>query len=959
MRAYPLTAIKGGINRLRTVGAPRADSLYDLVNAYVTEQGTIDPREGTARAAALDTSTKGLCAFDGTLHVFGDASVTVPTGYTLHVLHNPADDDVNTGNESTLTKIHFAQPFMGALYVVAEWSDGNIWHYWLANSGTWAADTVYMANDVVVPTVDNGFLYKAIANNSAAAAAQTWEPNVARAVGDRVLPTVDNGYYYEVSTVEGDVPVSGAVEPSWIASEGAITIESAYSSQTTTTTQDQTGTPTVPQSTQDRYGSSGNAAADAAFQLSLTTGVAKWQPGTLYQPGALVTPRSATPAVPSAITNGNFESGDTAWTKGAGWTITNVDGGYDGNKPYQGAWFAHWTGSAGTGSTKSYIEMATKVPVVAGQLITVTCYECRNGDDGTSDALWLRWYDAGGTLVHESTSGFSTTNKHKDYRIFTTQDITPGGATQVAAAFSCANGNFTGEVAIDAFVWDYQNLSPVSADFTIYEATQTDPATSATQEPIWPGTGGSVVDGGVTWLGGVSSTVKWTAVPIRKSGSTEPTWGTTANSTVADNTITWQATSGYVTEAPQSAIVALAAKKIFAADKDIVKFCATVNPQDWTTDQDAGYLPVGLNTYGSNPTAVLNLYRGNLAAMNSAGMQAWQVDEDPQLMALTDALPVGSTYQRAAQPIKNDLVYLSSLGVRNIGIAQGSTNIQAGGIGKPIDPLVLTSIQGGDTPGSIFYPARGQYWLWFGTDVYVLTFNDIGPSWSRYTFSESITDATLLSEVLYLRTSTGNVWRVDAEVLLDDESTAAAGDVTMTIASPAVVTWTAHGRSNGDIVTFATTGALPTGLTAGTPYYIISAATDTFEVAATSGGTAINTSGTQSGSHSAVAGTPFTGVLWWPHLDCGPIGLQKMLEGFDLVATGEVTVQVGYDQRDFSVLTTGYTLAAGDTLPGTAIPLPVSGASFSLKLTFSANQAWRWYAANLYINDFGSAGIRG
>lgn len=74
---------------------------------------------------------------------------------------------------------------------------------------------------------------------------------------------------------------------------------------------------------------------------------------------------------------------------------------------------------------------------------------------------------------------------------------------------------------------------------------------------------------------------------------------------------------------------------------------------------------------------------------------------------------------------------------------------------------------------------------------------------------------------------------------------------TITIASPGVVTWTAHGMSNGDEVKFVTTGALPTGLAAGTVYYVVNKAADTFQVAATRGGAAINTSGTQSGVHTA------------------------------------------------------------------------------------------------------------
>jgi len=80
------------------------------------------------------------------------------------------------------------------------------------------------------------------------------------------------------------------------------------------------------------------------------------------------------------------------------------------------------------------------------------------------------------------------------------------------------------------------------------------------------------------------------------------------------------------------------------------------------------------------------------------------------------------------------------------------------------------------------------------------------------------------------------------------------GTFTVTIASPAVFSLTAHGLATGDAVYFTTTGALPTGLSANTIYYVISAGltADAFEVSTTRGGAAVNTSGSQSGTHTAV-----------------------------------------------------------------------------------------------------------
>lgn len=84
-----------------------------------------------------------------------------------------------------------------------------------------------------------------------------------------------------------------------------------------------------------------------------------------------------------------------------------------------------------------------------------------------------------------------------------------------------------------------------------------------------------------------------------------------------------------------------------------------------------------------------------------------------------------------------------------------------------------------------------------------------------------------------------------------------ADTFTVTIASPGVFTLTAHGFIIGTVVYFSTTGALPTGLTAGTAYYIISAGftADAFRVSTSIGGSAVNTSGTQSGTHTVTTAT--------------------------------------------------------------------------------------------------------
>jgi hypothetical protein len=75
------------------------------------------------------------------------------------------------------------------------------------------------------------------------------------------------------------------------------------------------------------------------------------------------------------------------------------------------------------------------------------------------------------------------------------------------------------------------------------------------------------------------------------------------------------------------------------------------------------------------------------------------------------------------------------------------------------------------------------------------------------------------------------------------------GTVTLTIASPCVITLS-NVLAEGTAIKLATTGALPTGLTAGTTYYLINVDGVTANLAASLTGTAINTSGSQSGTQS-------------------------------------------------------------------------------------------------------------
>ena len=103
----------------------------------------------------------------------------------------------------------------------------------------------------------------------------------------------------------------------------------------------------------------------------------------------------------------------------------------------------------------------------------------------------------------------------------------------------------------------------------------------------------------------------------------------------------------------------------------------------------------------------------------------------------------------------------------------------------------------------------------------------------------------------------------------------------------------------------------------------------------------------------------------------GQFGINKMLVGLDIVGTGDVQIQIGWDETDltsfndnagFSTslsVTPSYNLSIADTVPGEPLPFPIDAPSLTVIFTFPGNQAWSWQAANLYMTDARGGGATG
>ncbi len=482
-----------------------------------------------------------------------------------------------------------------------------------------------------------------------------------------------------------------------------------------------------------------------------------WQPGTLYIPGDLVQPITQPPPNNPQVVNGDFSAGNTGWTF-SGDGVYSPSGGYGGGGP---SMILPGDKPDGLGINNTML-----VVPVGGQLVATSMIN-QGASSAGKTAGWteIRWFDSLNTLLQTDKGNVVDSGSGGAWHQSKVTSTAPASAAYAKAAI-----HLTSVADHDKPIWgDNLAVSGASAglpDGLVYKAVQAESGTSGSSEPAWPGIlGQQVIDNEVIWEAVTTSRVTWTASPRYVSGATEPAWPTDIGSMVQDGTINWKAVSRRVDDpkCPQSKVVAIVSSKVFAADKDIVRFSATANPLDWSTADDAGYLPTGLQQANANDIAVLAPYRANLAPMNASSFQNWQVDPDPASMALLDQMDsIGSVWQKAAMPVANDLFYLAALGVRTVGIANAAENLAAGDVGAPIDPLVQAAIASAEAgkpePLAIYYPSAGQYWLAFaGLDFHGPTVAGNAPDSQKnepYSYAYTITPGDAPVTTVSLRNST-------------------------------------------------------------------------------------------------------------------------------------------------------------------------------------------------------------
>lgn len=215
-----------------------------------------------------------------------------------------------------------------------------------------------------------------------------------------------------------------------------------------------------------------------------------------------------------------------------------------------------------------------------------------------------------------------------------------------------------------------------------------------------------------------------------------------------------------------------AASKMFAVDGDTTAYSATGDPEDWTTVNDAGFLPTGIQAKGSETAVGLGRYKDLLVVFAEDNIQTWNVDSDPARMSLDEIIPnMGTVYPHSIGNVAGDVYFLSSMdvGYRSISTMELTQNLGDIDVGGPIDAFIRAETAPTNEPFAVWYQGEGQYWCFRDNvaDIYTFSRTSKISAWSYYVFPFNVDYACELNGELYLR-SGDDVYKVDKDAYQDD-----------------------------------------------------------------------------------------------------------------------------------------------------------------------------------------------
>lgn len=285
-----------------------------------------------------------------------------------------------------------------------------------------------------------------------------------------------------------------------------------------------------------------------------------------------------------------------------------------------------------------------------------------------------------------------------------------------------------------------------------------------------------------------------------------------------------------------------------------VKYLFQRGIADWTADET---YRTGSRIIGDDGKTYVSIQNANINHSPSSSPLWWTVWGSTIAEAATAIFGTDSGAANAIVVATTPAIPANTNGLTVRFIANttgtGASTINVGAGVKDLRSNTGAALQAGDIVAGTMYTATYSTVLGF----YMLTGTVLSQLSAIIPSGHTDYFATNFAPAGYLKANGTNVSRTTYAALFAALVTNAgftSQNFTVTIAAPGVFTKTAHGFLGGERLRLSTTGALPTGLNTTSDFFVIFVDANTFRLASSQDnqqtGTAITTTGTQSGTHS-------------------------------------------------------------------------------------------------------------
>ena len=218
-----LEDFRGGVDRRRPIYAGKPGTLWECINAHITTGGDVEKRKAFAERGAFSANTYGLFAASELLYTFGSevsTLVTIPGAVRYMRLQHPLG--------APMLRVLDADLFSGLIYVIAEFADSSVMHFYNGTLVRAWSNGLVLASDSSLANVATRLaaLINASTNYSATAVGNVI--TIVAAVNDKAfscLTLAENG-----GTVDDEAMVYvQTVAPSpGVSQEGTLTLSGTF-----------------------------------------------------------------------------------------------------------------------------------------------------------------------------------------------------------------------------------------------------------------------------------------------------------------------------------------------------------------------------------------------------------------------------------------------------------------------------------------------------------------------------------------------------------------------------------------------------------------------------------------------------------------------------------------------------------------------------------------------------------